>query len=176
MTTDKQSAEPMTPESYTALVPATKGIFALVDIEDLPRVLKYSWRASFSRNGKFYIETSLKRVNGKQPKLKLHQLILGVKEGFVIDHINGDTSDNRRCNLRHATMSENQSNQIRRKHNSSKYRGVYWKKSQKKWVASIRHLNKRYHIGYFSSEAEAALAFNAVAKEMKGPYVCLNVV
>ncbi|MFX0181968.1 MAG: AP2 domain-containing protein [Candidatus Hodarchaeota archaeon] len=62
--------------------------------------------------------------------------------------------------------------QVREK--SSKYKGVYWSKSKKKWQAYIKKNNKRYHIGTFTEEDEAGLAYNRKALELFGEFACLN--
>lgn len=68
-----------------------------------------------------------------------------------IDHINGNTADNRIENLRLVTHQQNMCNRKRRSDNSSGYPGVYFNKSANKWHASIRVEGKRIHLGYFKS-------------------------
>lgn len=76
-----------------------------------------------------------------------------------IDHINGVKTDNRICNLRSCTKSENCRNSKRRKHNTSGYKGVCWRKDAKRWVAKINVNCKRLHLGYFDTAAEAYIAY-----------------
>lgn len=82
--------------------------------------------------------------------------VYGVFPTNEIDHINGDTGDNRICNLRLATRSQNQQN-IRRalSNNICGLQGVSWNKSNKKWQARIRYLGKKTSLGCFISAQQA---------------------
>lgn len=75
-----------------------------------------------------------------------------------IDHINGIKDDNRWCNLREATNSENNYNQKTSKDNTSGVRGVTWDKNKKRWRVRIRVAGKRLFIGLFDNIDEARLA------------------
>lgn len=78
-----------------------------------------------------------------------------------IDHINGVRDDNRLCNLRQATGSQNGMNKSAQKNNTSGYKGVSWNAQRKKWAASI-YINKRkLHIGLFVNLEDAARAVSA---------------
>ena len=101
-------------------------------------------------------------------------MIFPAPAGLVVDHINGNRMDNRRCNLRHCTNAENSRN-CQHRSGTSKYRGVYYAKQTKKWRASIMHNGKRFHLGYFATEEAAAEKWNEAAKAMFGEYVVLNV-
>lgn len=72
-----------------------------------------------------------------------------------IDHINGDRKDNRICNLRDVTSSENNKNMGLRKDNTSGTFGVSWYKSRSKWHVRIRTNNVVIHGGYFASIEDA---------------------
>jgi hypothetical protein len=87
-----------------------------------------------------------------------------IPKGFVIDHINGIKSDNRLCNLRLVTPSENNQNNNKPQTNgSSGVRGVSWNKFRNKWKASIKHDGKHRHIGLFTSIEDAKNAYIAEA-------------
>lgn len=79
----------------------------------------------------------------------------------VIDHINGDPSDNRICNLRSVEQAENMKNQALRVNNSSGRVGVRAHKVTGKWHAAIKVNGKNKHLGVFSSHAEASAARSA---------------
>ncbi len=67
-----------------------------------------------------------------------------------IDHINGDKTDNRLCNLRVTSHAENMKNQKRRSTNTSGVTGVCWSKKDKRWVASIKVDGRSKHLGSFA--------------------------
>jgi len=87
-----------------------------------------------------------------------------------VDHKDGNTANNSITNLRDATRAENQRNRGKFKNSSSKYKGVHWSKSNKAWVAQLRHDGKTYYIGQFEDEYLAHLAWIAVAKEAQGDF------
>ena len=91
-----------------------------------------------------------------------------------IDHINQTKDDNRWCNLRKCTTSQNHANISINKNNTSGYKGVCWHKWNKKWCAQIRINRKKYHIGYFACKHEAARAYNITAMDYFGDFAYLN--
>ncbi|KXJ56568.1 MAG: hypothetical protein AXW12_00615 [Thalassospira sp. Nap_22] len=91
-----------------------------------------------------------------------------------VDHINGVRNDNRWGNIRAATASQNQMNKRSRKRSSSRFLGVRWQKRDRRWLAQIRVNRKAHHLGSFSTEIEAALAYNSAASEHFGVFANLN--
>lgn len=91
----------------------TQGLSALVDAEDFERVSAFKWCASRESNGRkwYAIRREYERGTGKRTKIRLHRFILGLGSGRdcerVVDHLNGDTLDNRKCNLEIVTHLEN---------------------------------------------------------------------
>jgi hypothetical protein len=75
-----------------------------------------------------------------------------------IDHINGNPLDNKLCNLREATRSQNGQNKIYAQ-GKNKYIGAYWHKACKKWFSRITVNGKSIHLGYFKTELEAHEAY-----------------
>lgn len=77
----------------------------------------------------------------------------------ILDHINGDRLDNRIENLRVVSSLGNSCNRAKSTGKTSRFIGVSWSKSKRKWRAYINSShNKTVHIGYFSSEEDAAAA------------------
>jgi hypothetical protein len=123
-----------------------------VDEEDYERFVK-GHRFRLIRNG--YV-AYLTNKDGCANKL-LHRIIMGVPPGEFIDHINRDRLDNRRENLRTATLNENQRNKGRYQSNTSGFKGVHWCKSKQKWVARVQIDNKRIHLGDYKHLTKAAM-------------------
>ena len=152
-------------------IPLTQGKFTLVDDEDFERASNYKWfrdRATYTSYATRNIGT---RPN--KSKQRMHRLIMQAKKGQQIDHINGNGLDNRRCNLRFCTNSQNQMN-ARPMGGSSKYKGVSWNKKGNKWYSAIRFNYKQIHLGVFVSETLAAKAYDSKAKELFGEFAYLN--
>ena len=107
----------------------------------------------------------------------MHRFIMGVEDSKVhIDHINHDTLDNRKSNLRLCTHAENGRNRKIQKGGSSKYKGVCKRRNNmvKAFEASIKFNYKRIHLGTFATELEAAIAYNKAALHYFGEFALLN--
>jgi hypothetical protein len=88
----------------------------------------------------------------------------------VIDHINGDTSDNSIENLREARLSNNQANCKTRIDNTSGIKGVHYRERNGKWVAQIQRDGKRHHLGYYKTKEEAQKARIEAAQNEYGEF------
>jgi hypothetical protein len=139
-----------------------------VDESDLEKVLEHTWNHRKRDNG----ETGY--IYGTEKDIALHCFLMKTKEGEEVDHINHDTLDNRRVNLRIVTHQQNQFNQKPQKSGSSKYKGVHWSSKKKRWRAQIMLNKNRMYIGTFIDEVEAAKAYDLKAKELFGAYAYLN--
>jgi hypothetical protein len=100
----------------------------------------------------------------------MHRLFAGAP-GMDVDHINGNGLDNRRCNLRPATRSQNNMNRAKRR-GVSKFKGVSPKRG--KWRAYLKTGKKQHNLGVFESEYDAARAYDVKAKEMFGEFARVN--
>lgn len=87
-----------------------------------------------------------------------------------IDHINGDTLDDRIVNLRDCSRAENQRNVGVTARNTSGTKGVYWNSRAQAWLAQIRVGGKTHYLGTFRSSADAAVAYARAAKELHGDF------
>lgn len=92
----------------------------------------------------------------------------------IVDHINGDPSDNRICNLRDATRSQNGANFQRTKRGHSRFIGVTYCKNSGVWKATAQKNGVRYNLGSFQSEKDAALAYDKKAREVHGEFATTN--
>lgn len=97
---------------------------------------------------------------------------------YIVDHINGDTLDNRKCNLRIATLSQNRANGRKIKPKSSKYKGVSMvpRKNGVKWEAYIFSNYVKTHLATCETEEQAARIYNRAAKKVWGEFARLNVI
>ena len=121
-----------------------------------------------------------RRVSIGKKFYKVHRLIWVYLYGDLpcdlqIDHRFLDTDDNRKASLRLATHSANACNVGKRRgQTSSRFKGVSWHKSTGKWAAQICVCSKPKHIGLFSKEIDAAVAYNSAAVELHGQFAHLN--
>jgi hypothetical protein len=115
----------------------TNGLVVLVDDEDLPRLLQFKWGPLC---GGKYARTTKKTDTGRQESM--HRMVLCTP--LDVDHINGNGLDNRKCNLRAATESQNLHNRGPQRNNTSGVKGVSWSAQRRRWVAFCR-INKKDH-------------------------------
>ena len=126
-------------------IPLTQGKSAWVDHADYESLRNFNWYACRSRNN-FYA----RRV--EKPKIRMHSFIVAASSGQVIDHINCNTLDNRRSNLRIVTYSQNAANRTGANKNSfSGVRGVCWNKKISKWQAYIKFNYRHIHLGVYEN-------------------------
>lgn len=137
----------------------------LFDAEDFPIVQAHKW--SIENSG--YVHTT---VNGKH--IRLHKQIMDIPDGMVIDHINGDKTDNRKSNLRIASNMENCRNQRLCSRNTTGYKGVSFDKRRKQYSAAITVDYKNIFLGYYESPQEAALAYDKAASFYFGEFARPN--
>ena len=155
-------------------IPLTQGQVALIDDEDFELVSKHKWSARWNRTShNFYGICSMRLSCGKRSQLLMHRLIIGAPEGISVDHINRNSTDNRRCNLRLCTNSENMHNRGPQTNNVSGFKGVSWNKRDRKWQSHICLRGKRMHLGYFSSPEDAFAAYCSAATRFHGKFACL---
>lgn len=145
-------------------VPLTNGQFAIVDDEDFERVSQYNWHGA-ENNGSTHIYAAT--------KLRMHRLIVDAPPGTMVDHINGDTLDNRRCNLRICTNAQNQQN-TQSRGGSSRYKGVSFNKKYGKWLGAFMFEGRHYYCGYWETEDDAARAVDKKRGEVCGDFASKN--
>ena len=134
------------------------GYNVIVDDEGMELLNKYSWKVRKFGN-KLYLRASI-RMNGKKKDASFHRLIANTPNGLHTDHINGNSLDNRKCNLRVVTAAINNQNLVKAKRdNKCGLLGANWHKRVKKWRAQIRLNKKTIHIGYFDTAIEAHNAY-----------------
>lgn len=148
----------------------SRGFVTTVDDADYEWLSKYKWHTS--DQGYARRRSTAKEIkNGEGTSIRMSRQILGLCKGELCDHINGDKLDNRRCNLRKATKSQNSMNRPKPANNTSGYKGVRKSRWTEMWVAQIRFNNRSIHLGTFETIDEAIKAYDAKAKELFGEYV-----
>lgn len=153
------------------------GLVALVDDEDFDLVNEYKWYLK-KPNRPHYTFYTYRRwgvygdwVGRRYKSQRMHNLIM---QELWIDHIDGDGLNNQKSNLRKCTNSENLANVRNTIGSSSRYKGVYLRKDTQKWDAHICKDRKKYALGSYTLEVEAALAYDRAAQELFGEFARLN--
>jgi len=160
---------PQPPNDKIRYIPLTRGLFAIVDAEDYEWLSKHKWHAGRpTRAGKIYARRS---THGGGVIL-MHRMIMNPPKGMVVDHINGNTLDNRRCNLWVCTQAENIQNGGLHKGAKNRFKGVY--PNGRKWYARVKYKGETYYLGLFDDEVEAAKARDRKALELYGKHAWLN--
>lgn len=149
----------------------------VLDPEDAERFGGVTWRLSSQGYA-----VRWQRLDPSMPRVVLlHREILGISGNTTLegDHINRVSLDNRRLNLRVARHAENMQNRPSHRGSSSQYRGVSLEKATGRWVADGKLNNKKYRLGRFATEEEAAqvaaawrathLPFSQDAREIESP-------
>lgn len=162
----------------------SSGHLIWVSPEDYEHLSLHKWSISQNgrkdRNLKFYIHRHGYQ-GSKQIKIYLHREVLGLMrgDGKKVDHIDGDTLNNTRENLRIATSGGNSANRCKQKAygkspTSSRFKGVTRLKNRDRWKASICNEGKQHFLGSFTEEKLAALAYDDAAQKFYGEFALLN--
>lgn len=148
----------------------TKGKVAVVDDGDYEALAGYPWQAIFVK--KWYARRQEYR-DGKVVRVYMHRQIAGTPKGLQTDHIDGDTLNNRRANLRIVTPAQNSMNRAKTSGAKiSPYKGVF--RHNKKWRAEIRIAGAKYRSVVFDRPEDAALAYDNLARKHHGEFARLN--
>ena len=132
----------------------------LFDAEDFDFVSKRTWYINYKKEKKGivgYAKTNIRQSDGKKTCKLASRLLMNEPVGMMIDHINGNTLDNRKVNLRIVTDQINN-------HNNKKAKGYCWSTRDKKWLAYIYINNKRIHLGLHDTEDKARGAYLSAKK------------
>jgi len=149
----------------------TQNKITLVDDKDYDWLSQWKWCAKESGGNKFY---AIRRKPIIGTHIYMHKQIMDALSNVEVDHINGDTLDNRKSNLRICVHKQNIRNQKLSSANSSGYKGVSWSKTNKKWHAYIKVNQKKINLGLFKNIKEAAKAYNNAALKYFGEFARLN--
>lgn len=163
----------------TVAVELAGGYLAVIDEADAEAVCRHAWHVDV-RHGSAYARRTVRLTpgrGGKKSSQYLHHVVLPREHGLVVDHINHETLDNRRCNLRLVTPRENTENTRGRR----RFKGAYWNRNAGRWEAAIGGgerkpdgRRKRRYIGLFDTAEEAAAAYDLEALRCFGAMAALN--
>lgn len=152
-------------------IPLTQGKVALIDDGDYELVSQYRWHARLD-GSKWYAARAATPRGGA---MYMHRFLLSLTDRRMqADHINGDGLDNRRSNLRTASRAENNRNRRMFSTNTSGYKGVSRCTDGSKWQSRITAHGMECYLGRFATPQEAALAYDAKARELHGEFARLN--
>lgn len=161
-----------------AYIPLSKGMEAIVDSSDVPILMNSNWclQRRCYPDGSVRSQYAVTQFfDGKKQSVRMHNVVFGhIPHGYVVDHINGNSLDNRRSNLRLATYHQNNCNSKRPRNNKSGVKGVSWVERDKRWRASIGVKGKSVYLGYFVNIEDAALAYERAAKRYHGHFARLK--
>lgn len=153
-------------------IPVGGGHHAIVDDADFALVGHLRWHRLKRKDGGLYaVRSQTRRPDGSRPTVLLHREIMRPPAGMEVDHINGDTLDNRRCNLRICTHQQNQCN-ADRKNTMSGVKGVV--RDGNRWRAIIQVCGRRINLGGFDQKEDALRAYNDAAITNHGSFARLN--
>jgi hypothetical protein len=151
----------------------------IIDDEDYEKVVeaigRRKWYVHNNGSTKDYAMSGDRRNS-------IHRVVMGNPKGMCVDHINGDPLDNRKQNLRICTKAQNSQNKKLRCDSASGFKGVYKHSGRlkKPWHAYIGDTSTAYpkkrhiNLGYHSTAEEAAMVYDAKAKELHGEFAYLN--
>jgi hypothetical protein len=145
----------------------------IIDEEDYDLVSQYKWFPAKNEYTVYAIAHG-PTIGGKRETIRIHRLIMNATKEEYVDHKNRNGLDNRKENLRLCSPRQNKQNQKPYSRAISKYKGVVFDKDANKWRARISIENKRIHLGRFTTEEEAAIAYNNAAIKYFGEFARLN--
>ena len=139
--------------------------YAIIDIEDYEKCKNLRW----SKTANDYV------INRKLD-IRLHHFVLNFDKtkGIEIDHINRNRLDCRKNNLRICNRTLNNGNRIEQSNNTSGYKGVWYDKEKRKWVAEIHKNKKKFFLGRFNNIEDAHNKYKEESIKLFGEFSIYN--
>ena len=155
--------------------------FAMVDDDVYPYLIHWNWTAEYYKEAdtyyaqRTYYPPNYRKGTWGAIKIKMHRFILGITDPAIhIDHADHNGLNNQGYNLRPGTSLQNMMNKKPYKNGASAYKGVTWRKDRCKWKAMITVYGKTKSVGSFTSEIQAAKAYDQAAIKYFGERAFLN--
>lgn len=142
----------------------TNGGHALVDNEDYERFGQMRWKA----------QKGYPCIGNGKVKIYLHRLVMQAPPGQDVDHVNGNTYDARKANLRFCNDSQNQANR-RKVVGRVPIKGVCIHGQTGKYQAQVKKDGKSHYLGLFTCRIEAGRAYIKKARELHGDFAWSNI-
>ncbi|ALC11214.1 HNH endonuclease [Sphingopyxis sp. 113P3] len=153
-------------EGDSAIVPLTRGYRAIIDAEDVHLVEGNCWSVVIGNTGICYA----KRTTNADGLILMHRMILNAPVGAIVDHKNGNGLDNRKANLRIATLKQNAQNRRKRRGTAGALKGACWDADRNTWVSGIYIEGRKVHLGSFETEQGAHEAYCRAATDAFGEF------
>ena len=152
----------------------TQGQRATVDDDDWEWLSKWKWRAWWRSDIRGFYAVRTEHADGKAKMVLMHRIVMGAYPGQKTDHWDHDTLNNQRPNLRLCTNAENARNQRKHLDGRSTFKGATWIAYRQRWQAQIGVSGRKFFLGYFINERDAALAYDRKARELFGEFALTN--
>lgn len=146
----------------------------MVDDDDFEKLAAIKWTVLKMKNNCYYAVKCIYVGNNKSTLLSMHRLIMNATDREIqVDHIDGNTLNNQKSNLRLCTGVQNRLNRGKTVQNTSGYKGVF-RSGKTRWRAQIGWKGKKLFLGSFETKEEAAQMYNLKAVELFGEFANLN--
>lgn len=149
-----------------ALMPVGKSRFAIVDMDILPELIGRRWHYNSG-----YAVCLVRKKGEKRNATRMHRLIAKTPTGLMTDHINGNTLDNRRSNLRNVDAFGNNQNRPIQRRNKLGVKGVIFRRNR--FTVNIKANGRDHYIGAFKAIEDARLAHNEAVVQLHGEFARL---
>jgi hypothetical protein len=162
---------------------ATKRGDILMDASDVVVLDGRSLHLKKRRRGQECWDARLESYSKPRKRVYLSRAIMQPLPGLEVDHVNHNTLDNRRCNLRVCTRSENRRNGRKQSQTKWRFKGIFYhghgtysgeRGGKGRWRAYTRVSGKRIWLGYYQTDIEAAMAYNRYVAAEFGKFACFN--
>jgi len=162
------SIRPIRIEGNVAYVSLTRGYEAVIDADKAEFIGQWNWHASPSRSNVYALRST--EIKGKYIGFRMHRVLIGAPDHLHVDHINGDSLDNRIENLRLVTNHQNCFNRKINSNSTSGLKGVTWNKKDQRWRAQIRFDGEKIFLGNYKCPNEAYAAYCKASADLHGEF------